>query len=387
MDEEDSLEIEEVLARLDRGEDGHGGRTEGPGLSEDEDGLWSEAESGQSGKPINEVTSSAMFALDGPLDVHDMEKVLFACNVVNGDAAGRAKAGPTTRVESVERRTGLANGCEPYIHVHRGEEFADSFDASFFAKTFPTLLPFGIGGPRLAEEATPSAGTGSDIRGVEAAAQDLVSSRNMSLRTWTDIMLRRHGGRFATHHIFAFLVFNISVRSKNRRVSMLSVKRQNFRKIERIVRSLLAAARTELENSGRTTDEGVRELLRSLSLYGFRQPTSRENRLSMRRKIQSLVLRHGIPAIWLTLNPNDITNPVKLRLAAYRTRDPDTTEAFLKSLDKSYRRLRLAISDPMSSAIFFHREMTSFFEHYVNVGAESVFWRIFHYFGALCGDR
>lgn len=193
----------------------------------------------------------------------------------------------------------------------------------------------------MAEEATPSAGTGSDIRGVEAAAQDLVSSRNMSLRTWADIMLRRHGGRFATHHIFAFLVFNISVRSKNRRVSMLSVKRQNFRKIERIVGSLsadrLAAARTELENSGRTTDEGVKELLRSLSLYGFRQPMSRENRLSMRRKIQSLVLRHGIPAIWFTLNPNDITNPVKLRLAAYRTREPDTAEAFLKSLDKSYR--------------------------------------------------
>ncbi|EXU95534.1 hypothetical protein X797_011371 [Metarhizium robertsii] len=222
MDEEDSLEIKEVLARLNRGEDGDDGRTEGPGLSEDEGGLWNEAESGQSGKPINEVTSSAMFALNGPPDVHDMEKVLFACNVVNGDAAGRAKAGPTTRVESVERRTGLVNSCEPYIHVHRGEEFADSFDASFFAKTFPTLLPFGIGGPRLAEEATPSAGTGSDIRGVEAAAQDLVSSRNMSLRAWADIMLRRHGGRFATHHIFAFLVFNISVRSKNRRVSMFT---------------------------------------------------------------------------------------------------------------------------------------------------------------------
>ncbi|EFZ03310.2 PIF1 protein [Metarhizium robertsii ARSEF 23] len=110
---------------------------------------------------------------------------------------------------------------------------------------------------------------------------------------------------------------------------------------------------------------------------------SRENRLSMRRKIQSLVLRHGIPAIWFTLNPNDITNPVKLRLAAYRTREPDTAEAFLKSLDKSYRRLRLAISDPMSSAIFFHREMTLFFEHYVKVGAESVFGRIIHYYGAV----
>ncbi|RYC77771.1 hypothetical protein BFJ63_vAg19355, partial [Fusarium oxysporum f. sp. narcissi] len=133
----------------------------------------------------------------------------------------------------------------------------------------------------------------------------------------------------------------------------------------------------------KTSDEGVKELLRSLSLYGFRQPMSRENRLSMRRKIQSLVLRHGVPAIWFTLNPNDITNPVKLRLAAYRTSEPDAAEAFLKSLGMSYKRLRLAISDPMSSAIFFHREMTLFFEHYVKVGEESVFGRIIDYFGAV----
>ncbi|EXM13396.1 hypothetical protein FOTG_18153 [Fusarium oxysporum f. sp. vasinfectum 25433] len=388
MDDEGSLEIEEVLARLNRGEDIPSGDTQGPELTEDEDGHRSEAESGQLGKSINEVTLSGMFALDGPPDVPDVEKLLFACNAVNGDAAaGGGKAGPTTRVESSERRPGLADGCEPYIHVSRGDEFADTFDASFFAKTFPTLLPFGVGGPRLVEEAALSVGRGADMGGAEVAAQDLVSSRNMSLRTWADITLQRHGGRFATHHIFSFLVFNLSVRSRNRRVSMLSVTRKDFRKIERIVRSLsadrLAAARIELENSGKTSDEGVKELLRSLSLYGFRQPMSRENRLSMRRKIQSLVLRHGVPAIWFTLNPNDITNPVKLRLAAYRTSEPDAAEAFLKSLGMSYKRLRLAISDPMSSAIFFHREMTLFFEHYVKVGEESVFGRIIDYFGAV----
>ncbi|KJZ69541.1 hypothetical protein HIM_11066 [Hirsutella minnesotensis 3608] len=172
----------------------------------------------------------------------------------------------------------------------------------------------------------------------------------------------------------------MDVRSRNRRVSMLSVTRKNFPKVERIVQSLtadrLSAARAELEGSGKTTDDGVKELLRSLSLYGYRQPMSRELRLSMRRKIQSLILYRGVPAIWFTLNPNDITNPVKLRLAAYRTRDPAAAEAFLKSLDMAFKRARLAISDPLSSAEFFYREMTLFFEHYVRVGEESVFGRI-----------
>ncbi|KAM4054519.1 hypothetical protein HRG_005358 [Hirsutella rhossiliensis] len=85
----------------------------------------------------------------------------------------------------------------------------------------------------------------------------------------------------------------------------------------------------------------------------------------MRRKIQSLIVGYSVPAIWFTINPNDITNPVKLRLAAYRTRDPDAAEEFLEGLRDAYKRARLAISDPMSSAVFFHREIKLFFDHYV----------------------
>lgn len=259
---------------------------------------------------------------------------------------------------------------EPYIQVCRGEEFADSFATRFFAKTFPTLFPVGNGGPRQAEESITD-----------------MSSRNMSLETWAQLVLQRHGGRFAIHHIFAFLVFNMLVRSRNRRVSMLSVTRKNFPEVERVVRSLsaerLERAKEELEVSGKTTDEGVNKLLRSLSLYGLRQPMSKECRLSMRRNIKSLIIRYGIPAIWFTLNPNDIMNPIKLRLAAYRSREPEEAEAFLTSLDLMYKRARLAISDPISSVIFFHREISIFFKHYVRTGEESVFGRINQYFGAV----
>ncbi|XP_044714570.1 PIF1 protein [Hirsutella rhossiliensis] len=157
---------------------------------------------------------------------------------------------------------------------------------------------------------------------------------------------------------------------------MLSVARKDFGKVERVARSMtaqrLAAARVELESSGKTTDEGVKELLRSLSLYGHRQPMSREVRLNMRRKIQSLIVGYGVPAIWFTINPNDITNPVKLRLAAYRTRDPGAAEEFLEGLGSAYKRTRLAMSDPMSAAVFFHREMKLFFDHYVKVGEDSM---------------
>ncbi|KAM4067920.1 PIF1-like helicase [Hirsutella rhossiliensis] len=161
----------------------------------------------------------------------------------------------------------------------------------------------------------------------------------------------------------------------------------NFAKVEGLLKSLttqrLEAARVELEATGKTGDDGVKELLRSLSVFGHRQPMSRESRLSMRKKILSLIVRYGVPAIWFTLNPNDITNPVKLRLAAYRARDPEAAEAFLRELGTAYKRVRLAIADPMSAAVFFHREIKLFFEHYVDVGDESVFGHVGAYYGAV----
>ncbi|KAM9876020.1 hypothetical protein VDGL01_09923 [Verticillium dahliae] len=279
---------------------------------------------------VDEIAASGMFGLDAWPDITDVENCGGSTAVRYGRAA------------------------EPYIVVSRGQDFADSFDAWFLAKAFPTLFPLGKGGPRQAEEHV--------YCGVTAA-------------------VLRHTP------VLPFLVFNMGVRSRNRRVSMASVRKSDFPEVERTIRSLTAAklerAKVELEAFGKSTEPDVNRLLRSLTLYGYRQPMSRESRLTMRRKMKSLIIRHGIPAIWFTLNPNDITNPIKLKLAAHRTRETDEAEEFLRSLDLVYKRARLAISDPLSSVIFFHREISMFFEHYVRVGKDSVFGRVGQYYGAV----
>jgi len=391
LEEDEPVDVEEVLAMLSQGEDVRGEDPVADAESRSEpDAL------GQDGgpAPVHEISSSGMFALDAGPDVADAEKLQYARDALGRDALLEHAPG-STLAGSAQVRSG--DGLEPYIVVSRGDDFADSFDPSFFAKTFPTLFPFGNGGPRQAEEAMANLARGEGeeeeeeevVAGADAEsnARSLVSSRNMSLEAWGRLVIQRHGGRFANHHVFAFLVFNMGARSRNRRVSMASVAKKNFPEVERIVASLtterLERARVELEASGKTADEGVDRLLRSLSLYGYRQPMSKELRLSMRRKIKSLIIRYGIPAIWFTVNPNDITNPVKLKLAAYRTHDPEEAEAFLTSLDRAYKRVRLAISDPLSSAMFFHRELSMFFKHYVKVGEDSVFGRVSQYFGAV----
>ncbi|KAJ4224602.1 hypothetical protein NW757_014334 [Fusarium falciforme] len=284
LEGEGNVDIREVLETLGQGHE----------LEASDEAMVepSDADGDAAAAMVHEISSSGMFALDGGPDVADLEKLRYV-----RDALDRRdpcdEAGGSTLTGSAEVRQGYAS--EPYILVSRGEDFADSFEPQFFAKTFPTLLPFGSGGPRQAEESIDDAvlavdgNTEADVR-----VRGLITSRNMTLETWAKVVLQRHGGRFATHHIFSFLVFNMGVRSRNRRVSMLSVTRKNFPEVERIVRSLTAErlelAKAELETVGRTGDEDVKQLLKSLSLYGFRQPMSRESRLSARRKIKSDII-------------------------------------------------------------------------------------------------
>jgi hypothetical protein len=161
--------------------------------------------------------------------------------------------------KSADVRSG--GGSEPYIVVSRGEEFADSHEAWFFAKTFPTLFPSGLGGPRQVEESISGMTADAPVLTSlpqEPLARSAVTSRNLSLQAWARVVLQRHGGRFATHKVFAFLVFNMLVRYRNHQVSVMSVTRKAFPEVERVVQTLsaqrLERAREELETLGKTSD-------------------------------------------------------------------------------------------------------------------------------------
>ncbi|KAF2191258.1 hypothetical protein K469DRAFT_556942, partial [Zopfia rhizophila CBS 207.26] len=74
-----------------------------------------------------------------------------------------------------------------------------------------------------------------------------------------------YSGCFRTHYIFTFLIFNIEVRLRNRRVNMLSVIRKNFLRIKYIIHLLslerLEITRVKLEILEKTTNKGINKLL------------------------------------------------------------------------------------------------------------------------------
>uniref|UniRef100_A0A0D2YD84 Uncharacterized protein n=1 Tax=Fusarium oxysporum (strain Fo5176) TaxID=660025 RepID=A0A0D2YD84_FUSOF len=352
IDDHDPIDIQEIVGALLEEQNAPGVATGYDCVNRD-DGCGAD----DKGERLYETGSSGIFDLDGWPDITDVAKLRHLLESM-GEAA----------VEDQGRRNACRASAkvwynrvaEPSLAISRGEDFANHFDTWYLARTFPSLLPRGMGGPRQVEEwVVAEREAALQICEAEFAARRLVSSRNITqeaveqalgvtcnqgyFKITAEMLVQRHGGGFASHLVFLFLVFNIRVRSRNRR---------------ELTAARLEKASIELESSGKTADPAVNQLLRSLSLYGYRQPI--------------------IPAIWYMLNPNDITNPIKLKLTACRTRETEEAEKFL-GLDQAYKRARLAISDSVSLAIFFHRKVSMCFEHYVNVGEESVFVLVSQY--------
>jgi hypothetical protein len=291
IDDHDPIDIQEIVGALLEEQNAPGVATDYDCVNRD-DGRGAD----DKGERLYETGSSGIFDLDGWPDIADAAKLRYLLESM-GEAAVEDQGRRNAWRASVKVRHDRV--AEPCIAISRGEDFADHFDTWYLARAFPSLFPRGIGGPRQVEEwVVAEREVAHQICEAEFAARRLVSSRNMTLEAWAKLV-QRHGGRFASHPVFLFLVFNIGVRSRNRRASMASMRKSDFPQVERTIKELTAArlekASIELESSGKTADPTVNQLLRSLSLYGYRQPMSRESRLTMRRKIKSLIVRYGIP--------------------------------------------------------------------------------------------
>ena len=181
LEEGEPTDIREPLASLERGDSVTASRTGLVDLADldCEDG-HGEAVLGDPAATVHKISSSGMFALDVGPDIADAEKLRYVCDALDPHNVWNGKTGSAWMGSG----NGGAGNSEPYIVVSHGDDFADSFDARFFAKTFPTLFPLGSGGPRQAEESIEDgAGGGVSSAEAETAARSLVASRNISLET------------------------------------------------------------------------------------------------------------------------------------------------------------------------------------------------------------
>ena len=162
---------------------------------------------------------------------------------------------------------------------------------------------------------------------------------------------------------------------------------KSFEKVRELHESLtsdeIKAAEEEYRETRTTTNSKVAYLLRELSAFGHGQHMSNEERLYARRKIQSLCLQNGMSNIWFTINPNDLTNEINMKLTAFRGQNEKEAEKLFRMLQQHIKSIQHTVRDPVSASVFFHREISLFFEKYVRTGENSVFGKVSCYFACV----
>jgi hypothetical protein len=234
------------------------------------------------------------------------------------------------------------------------------------------LFPNRLGGPISIKAVTP----------VDRVSLPI---QNLTLRRWLSIVLRQEGGRFLIHPAFAFLAFDMLLRSINRQISSARIYHANYDRLAELHAQVsgdqdqLEHAQAELKENRRTTDQEVTAVLRELSVYSENHPFSSKARRKSRGHIKSLYVAAGLPAIWLTVNPNDLDHPVRITLSKKRLINPRVLQLQNEIIASRWEHASHTSSDPLSAAQFFHQEIELFFEHYIRIGNPSIFGRVKHY--------
>ncbi|KAJ5370019.1 uncharacterized protein N7496_006111 [Penicillium cataractarum] len=201
-------------------------------------------------------------------------------------------------------------------------------DPHYLTSAFPTLFPAGIGGHL-------------DHRAMA-----------VSLAAFANWALRHHSRRFARHRTFMYLLYDIIQLRNSCLGNSLLIKRSQWTSVTRDLNSLnidrLQRAATALATNRVTTDPLVRRLLKNITAIGVHVPGSFFHKLQMRAELRGLLVREGMPAFWLTINPSDLHNPLVLILAGVQC------SSSLSSSVASAVRSVTATSDPVSVARFFH---------------------------------
>lgn len=132
----------------------------------------------------------------------------------------------------------------------------------------------------------------------------------------------------------------------------LLIKRSQWTSVTRDLNLLnvdrLQKAAKELGTNQVTSDPLVRRLLKNTTAIGVQVPGSFFQKLQMRAELRGLLVREGMPAFWLTINPSELQNPLVLVFADVHC--PTDLSANVTSAI----RYATTTSDPVAVARSFH---------------------------------
>ncbi|KAI0744395.1 hypothetical protein C8Q76DRAFT_575716, partial [Earliella scabrosa] len=239
-----------------------------------------------------------------------------------------------------------------FIHSQAGNQFVPDFEnPSLLSWLFPHLDPWGIGGFFEPNRV-----------------------RSLTMEEQLSYLLRIDESPFEQDPDFAFVFYNIV---QKRRVANSVNFRVHASKQQQIIRDLLRVDRDVLQDLlgkceanplYRPESDAERHIFRVLNqvgMVGRDLPGTTAYKLSLRNEIRSLVYFKGTPALFITLNPSDVDNPI-VRLHAGH--DVSLEDAAVGLELTEWQRLILVADKPAACALAFHQMITAFLQHILRFG-------------------
>ena len=210
-----------------------------------------------------------------------------------------------------------------------GVDEEDQFN--YFEEAFPCLFPYGVGGIEGERE-------------VRVEFSDHVR--------WA---LQYHDRRFRRHETFPFLAFGISQRRQALNSARVQMRRKDFDKDAHMMSTItlqkLDQASREEESHTSISDPAVQRLRKHIHATSGRVMGSDQSRYQLRSQIWSTSIVLGPPALWITINPTDLHDPIA---QVFVGEDIDLDNFSGEMGPDANKRAQNIAADPYAAAKFFH---------------------------------
>ena len=233
----------------------------------------------------------------------------------------------------------------PVPHIKYRSTFGVEILNSWLSETyllaaFPDLYPFGEGGHFQPDKS---------LRPIP-----------VSLEEYAKWAMTHHSHRFARHPLFPYTIYDMILLRQSTVGNFLQSRKDYWVRAQADILSVnsddLRRTALQMKDGGKCENPTIQRLLSNMRLISAYNPESFGRKVAKRHQLFGQIVRFGIPAIWFTINPSDLKNPVVLRVAGIDIHP---------HLDRQelYRLRRLhAIGNPTIVAQYFHFVVESFFK-------------------------
>jgi hypothetical protein len=186
--------------------------------------------------------------------------------------------------------------------------------------------------------------------------------------------------RFQSHRGFVVLCFDLLRRGLSLKESNLITSRDHWDTTGPLIESLteerLTTAAQEAAKHKPISDAAVKKLLAMVNTIGTKDPGSEERKSHLLARLKSATVYHGLPPIFLTLNPADNVSPVALFYAGEKI----DVKSFHPNLYSKASRMSTMLHNPLAVVEYFRNTIQTIIKTMLKGG---MFGELVHYHGPI----